>query len=41
MVDLIEPYVKGGKTGLFGGAGPSSTVLISPEGVVALTVKAL
>ena len=28
VIDLIEPYVKGGKTGLFGGAGVGKTVLI-------------
>ncbi len=28
VVDLIEPYVRGGKTGLFGGAGVGKTVLI-------------
>ena len=28
VVDLIEPYVKGGKTGLFGGAGVGKTVCI-------------
>ncbi|WP_417066976.1 F0F1 ATP synthase subunit beta [Gordonibacter pamelaeae] len=28
VVDLIEPYVKGGKTGLFGGAGVGKTVII-------------
>ncbi len=28
VVDLIAPYVKGGKTGLFGGAGVGKTVLI-------------
>ncbi len=28
VVDLIEPYAKGGKTGLFGGAGVGKTVLI-------------
>jgi F-type H+/Na+-transporting ATPase subunit beta len=28
VVDLIEPYLKGGKTGLFGGAGVGKTVLI-------------
>ena len=28
VVDLIEPYTKGGKTGLFGGAGVGKTVLI-------------
>lgn len=28
VVDLIEPYIKGGKTGLFGGAGVGKTVLI-------------
>ncbi|MDD4848771.1 MAG: F0F1 ATP synthase subunit beta, partial [Bacteroidales bacterium] len=27
-IDLIEPYVKGGKIGLFGGAGVGKTVLI-------------
>jgi len=29
VVDLIEPYLKGGKIGLFGGAGVGKTVLIS------------
>lgn len=28
VIDLIEPYSKGGKTGLFGGAGVGKTVLI-------------
>lgn len=28
VVDLIEPYMKGGKIGLFGGAGVGKTVLI-------------
>jgi F-type H+-transporting ATPase subunit beta len=28
VIDLIEPYAKGGKTGLFGGAGVGKTVLI-------------
>jgi F-type H+/Na+-transporting ATPase subunit beta len=28
VIDLIEPYVKGGKTGLFGGAGVGKTVVI-------------
>ena len=28
VIDLIEPYVKGGKIGLFGGAGVGKTVLI-------------
>lgn len=28
VVDLIEPFVKGGKTGLFGGAGVGKTVII-------------
>ncbi|MCH8928041.1 MAG: F0F1 ATP synthase subunit beta [Candidatus Marinimicrobia bacterium] len=28
VVDLLEPYMKGGKTGLFGGAGVGKTVLI-------------
>src|SRR5258708_9569494 len=27
VVDLIEPYLKGGKIGLFGGAGVGKTVL--------------
>ena len=27
-VDLLEPYIRGGKTGLFGGAGVGKTVLI-------------
>src|SRR2546427_8173625 len=30
VVDLIEPYLKGGKIGLFGGAGLGNTLLI-PE----------
>ncbi|MCX8123476.1 MAG: F0F1 ATP synthase subunit beta [Spirochaetes bacterium] len=28
VIDLIEPYIKGGKTGLFGGAGVGKTVVI-------------
>ena len=28
VLDLLEPYAKGGKTGLFGGAGVGKTVLI-------------
>jgi F-type H+-transporting ATPase subunit beta len=28
VIDLLEPYVKGGKVGLFGGAGVGKTVLI-------------
>jgi F-type H+-transporting ATPase subunit beta len=28
VIDLIEPYIKGGKTGLFGGAGVGKTVII-------------
>jgi F-type H+-transporting ATPase subunit beta len=28
VIDLLEPYVKGGKTGLFGGAGVGKTVVI-------------
>ena len=28
VIDLLEPYIKGGKTGLFGGAGVGKTVLI-------------
>ena len=28
VIDLLEPYIKGGKTGLFGGAGVGKTVTI-------------
>ncbi|NMB65283.1 MAG: F0F1 ATP synthase subunit beta, partial [Spirochaetes bacterium] len=28
VIDLIEPYIQGGKTGLFGGAGVGKTVVI-------------
>ena len=28
VIDLLEPFVKGGKTGLFGGAGVGKTVII-------------
>jgi F-type H+-transporting ATPase subunit beta len=28
VIDLLEPYMKGGKTGLFGGAGVGKTVII-------------
>src|SRR5436305_14864730 len=28
VVDLLEPYTRGGKTGLFGGAGVGKSVLI-------------
>jgi F-type H+-transporting ATPase subunit beta len=28
VIDLLEPYTKGGKTGLFGGAGVGKTILI-------------
>ena len=28
VIDLLEPYIQGGKTGLFGGAGVGKTVLI-------------
>lgn len=28
VIDLLEPYLKGGKIGLFGGAGVGKTVLI-------------
>ena len=28
VIDLLDPYLKGGKTGLFGGAGVGKTVLI-------------
>ncbi|PWB81862.1 MAG: F0F1 ATP synthase subunit beta, partial [Candidatus Methylomirabilota bacterium] len=28
VIDLLEPYTKGGKTGLFGGAGVGKTVVI-------------
>ena len=29
VIDLVEPYAKGGKIGLFGGAGVGKTVLNS------------
>ena len=29
VIDLLEPYMKGGKIGLFGGAGVGKTVLIN------------
>jgi len=32
VIDLIEPYPKGGKIGLFGGAGVGKTVLIQEFG---------
>jgi len=28
VIDLLEPYMKGGKTGLFGGAGVGKTVIV-------------
>ena len=28
VIDLLEPYVRGGKVGLFGGAGVGKTVII-------------
>ena len=28
VIDLLEPYTKGGKTGLFGGAGVGKTVIV-------------
>jgi F-type H+-transporting ATPase subunit beta len=28
VIDLLEPYLKGGKTGLFGGAGVGKTVIV-------------
>ena len=28
MIDLIAPFTKGGKTGIFGGAGVGKTVII-------------
>ncbi|MDY2624920.1 MAG: F0F1 ATP synthase subunit beta, partial [Coriobacteriales bacterium] len=28
VIDLVEPYIRGGKTGLFGGAGVGKTVII-------------
>ncbi len=28
VIDLLEPYIKGGKTGLFGGAGVGKTVVV-------------
>src|SRR4029077_15404104 len=33
VIDLLEPYTKGGKTGLFGGAGGGKTVLCGGAGV--------
>ena len=35
-IDLLEPYVRGGKTGLFGGAGVGKTVLIQELSNLAL-----
>jgi flagellar biosynthesis/type III secretory pathway ATPase len=29
VIDLLEPYLKGGKTGLFGGAGVGKTVIMA------------
>jgi F-type H+-transporting ATPase subunit beta len=29
VIDLLEPYTKGGKTGLFGGAGVGKTVIVT------------
>ena len=31
VIDLLEPYAKGGKIGLFGGAGVGKTVLIQED----------
>src|SRR3546814_16082853 len=31
VIDLLEPYSKGGKIGLFGGAGVGKTVLIQED----------
>jgi F-type H+/Na+-transporting ATPase subunit beta len=28
VIDLIAPFTKGGKTGIFGGAGTGKTVII-------------
>jgi F-type H+-transporting ATPase subunit beta len=28
VIDLLEPYLQGGKIGLFGGAGVGKTVII-------------
>src|SRR5690606_41943283 len=33
VVDLLAPYAKGGKIGLFGGAGVGKTVLIQEHGL--------
>ena len=30
VIDLLCPFVRGGKTGLFGGAGVGKTVLMRP-----------
>ena len=32
VIDLIAPFTKGGKTGIFGGAGTGKTVIIGREG---------
>ena len=36
VIDLIEPYAKGGKIGLFGGAGVGKTVLIKNLSTISL-----
>ena len=38
VIDLMEPYTKGGKTGLFGGAGVGKTVLIQAVSYTHLTL---
>ena len=37
VIDLICPYLKGGKIGLFGGAGVGKTVLIQDNGISVFT----
>ena len=36
VVDLLAPYLKGGKVGLFGGAGVGKTVLAGAAGLLAV-----
>ena len=36
VVDLLAPYIKGGKIGLFGGAGVGKTVLIKNLSIISL-----
>ena len=36
VIDLIQPFTKGGKTGLFGGAGVGKTVIIISQSTTAV-----